>query len=520
MTAVSNLRGLARLGFGLTEFVKEPISVGTAKRRIARQLQLRQETFLQILDQAVFRNAQSPYLKLFRLAGCEFGDVRSMVIRDGPEGALEQFLKAGIYVSFEEFKGFSPAVRGSQTFEFGESDFDNPLITRHFQSSSGGTRGRPTRVVVDLEHIRQSVPHWAVWFAEHGLMDAPLVYYTPTHPGICNGLLRCAGFGKGLSKWFAIAKWRLFGTGSSRVLFTSWFGAPWESSVPRRYRLKKAGGSESIWPTCLARGQRPCLNTYPSTSVRICHAMEERGISLEGSTFLLRGEALTAQMRSAIESAGARAVQSYGFSEGGTVGAQCSHPSCPDDVHLFEDAFAVVQRERHSAEGTPAGSLLLTALRRACPKILLNTEIGDHAILENRSCDCLFGALGYRKHLHTIRGFDKVTGDGMTFFGPDIVRILQERLPQTFGGAMTDYQLIEEEDARGVSQYALLVNPTLGPLDEQTVAAAFLENLAGLRRYYRFKTNLWAQVGTLRVRRQCPVLTKRGKFLPLRSFRR
>ncbi len=90
MNAISNLRGLARLGFGLTGFLKEPISVGTAQQRIARQLQLRRETLLQIIEQAVFRNSQSPYLKLFRLAGCEFGDVRAMVIRDGPEGALDQ----------------------------------------------------------------------------------------------------------------------------------------------------------------------------------------------------------------------------------------------------------------------------------------------------------------------------------------------------------------------------------------------------------------------------------------------
>ncbi len=84
---------------------------------------------------------------------------------------------------------------------------------------------------------------------------------------------------------------------------------------------------------------------------------------------------------------------------------------------------------------------------------------------------------------------------------------------------MTDYQLIEEDDASGVCRYALLVNPRVGPLDEQAVTEAFLEYLAGLRRYYRFKTNLWAQLGTLQVRRQVPVLTSRGKFLPFRSFR-
>ena len=35
----------------------------------------------------------------------------------------------------------------------------------HFESRSGGTRGRPTRIRVDLEHAAQSAPHWALWFA-------------------------------------------------------------------------------------------------------------------------------------------------------------------------------------------------------------------------------------------------------------------------------------------------------------------------------------------------------------------
>ena len=33
----------------------------------------------------------------------------------------------------------------------------------------------------------------------------------------------------------------------------------------------------------------------------------------------------------------------YGFSEGGTVGQQCRHPTEPDDVHVAKDAFAVIE---------------------------------------------------------------------------------------------------------------------------------------------------------------------------------
>ena len=268
-----------------------------------------------------------------------------------------------------------------------------------------------------------------------------------------------------------------------------------------------------------SQGARPCLNTYPSAAVRICKAMEERGFNLNGCTFLLRGEALTQSRRTSIEHAGAKAIQTYGFAEGGTVGSQCAQPSSADDVHLFEDVFAVIQRQRSLAEGVSVGSLLLTGLRRACPKVLLNTEIGDHGVIESRACDCLFGRLGYRRHIHSVRGFDKVTSEGMTFFGPDVVRLVEEVLPHRFGGSMTDYQLVEEEDSQGLCRYALLVNPDIGVLDERALITAFLDELGRTRRYYGFKVNLWAQAGTLKVRRQHPVATPRGKVLPFRALR-
>jgi thioredoxin reductase len=57
--------------------------------------------------------------------------------------------QSGVYVSFEELKGLTPAVRGSQRFTFRSTDFDNPRITPHFYGSSGGTRGRPSRIMID-----------------------------------------------------------------------------------------------------------------------------------------------------------------------------------------------------------------------------------------------------------------------------------------------------------------------------------------------------------------------------------
>jgi hypothetical protein len=104
-------------------------------------MQTREATFLQKVEWAIFANPRSPYLKLFRAAGCELGDVRNLVKQEGIEGTLQLLLEAGIYATFDEFKGQTPAVRGSQTFVSRDADFDNPSITAHFQSRSGGTRG-------------------------------------------------------------------------------------------------------------------------------------------------------------------------------------------------------------------------------------------------------------------------------------------------------------------------------------------------------------------------------------------
>ncbi len=518
MPLLSDAYGLLRFASGLPKFVAAPLSTEAAQAYIRKRIASRPAAFLDMITRAVFANPTSPYLKLFRAAGCELGDVRQLVEAEGVEGTLQALLRAGVYTTFEEFKGLAPAVRGSQKFAFRADEFDNPLITTHYASNSGGTRARATRVNIDLEHIAQSAPSWAVWFAAHEWLDRPLVYWTPTHSGIVNGQLRCARFGKRVVKWFAIV-----GMGMTRDRLTAACvhrlarraaGVPRPELVPldEAWRVGE-------YLTGLARnGPPPCINTYASAAVRICLAMRTRGISLRGVTFLLRGEPLTSTRREAIEASGAQAVQTYGFAEGGPVGAQCPTPAAPDDVHVFLDAFAVTHRARPVGDGEPVGALLLTALRPAAPKIMLNTEIGDHGVLTARRCGCLFDAVGYGTHLHDIRSFEKLTGEGMTFVGADLVLVLEEVLPRRFGGTVADYQLLEEQDARGLPRYALLVSPAVGTVDEKALVSTFLGELGKLRSHYRFMTALWARADILRVERRQPVATGRGKILPFRPL--
>ena len=54
----------------------------------------REAAFLRTLERAVFSYPQSPYLQLFRHAGCELEDVHNLVARDGLEEALRTLLEA------------------------------------------------------------------------------------------------------------------------------------------------------------------------------------------------------------------------------------------------------------------------------------------------------------------------------------------------------------------------------------------------------------------------------------------
>ncbi len=503
----------SRLAFALPGFLRETISADEAKAYIRERMEARPEVFLRMVEQAVFGNPRSPYLQLFRAAGCELGDLRPLVTREGLDATLHQLHRAGIFVTFEEFKGRALAVRGSQTFEFRDSDFDNQSITTHYRSRTGGSHGRPTQVRVGLTHIEQTVPHWAAWFASHGWSAQPVVFWTPIHASVANGQLRYAKTGQRFVKWFSLGHG---GSLTDRLsaayvhgLIRRAAGFPKPEPVP----LSEAWVVGEFVAGLARQGPTPCVNVSPSAAVRISLAMQQRGVSLANVAFLLRGEPLTPERRAVIEASGARAVQTYGFAEGGTVGSQCPQPIQADDIHVFLDAFAVIGRDRPPYTSDSATALLMTGLRSACPKIMLNTEIGDYGVLETRRCDCLLGELGYDRHIHSIRSFDKFSGEGVTFIGADLQLLLEKSLPGRFGGNVGDYQLLEEQDTRGLPRYTLVVDPRVGPLDEEALCRTVLEELGRINGTYRLMVQVWKQADFLRVSRRSPVQTGRGKIL-------
>jgi hypothetical protein len=481
-------------------------------------MERREAAFVDKVDRAIVRNPRSPYLRLFRRAGVELGDVRRLATGRGVEGALEALRAAGIYVTFNEFKGREPIRRGSDTFAVRESDFDNPWITPHFRAGSGGSTGTPTRILVDLEHLAQTAPHHRLWFEEHGWMDRPLLLWTEGGAAVANRHLLCTRFGQRFARWFCYTdprgvKARL-AAGCVHALVRRAAGIPRPERVPvtEAWRI-----GECLVELQKAR-QRPCLITTPSQAIQVCLAARQRGETLDAVTFLVGGEPLTPTRRQTIEAHGARAVPTYGSAEGGNVGSQCRAAPEVDDVHVSLDAYAALTSARTVADGPAVDALLLTALRPSCPKVLFNTEIGDSAVVTTRRCGCLFDEVGYRQHLHTIRSFDKLTGVGLTFVGADLYRVMEEILPRRFGGSALDYQIVEQQDARGLPRYRLLVSPEVGPIDEPRVCAAFLDELAKRWVAYRWMTDVWSQAGVLEVARERPVRTPAGKVFPFRTL--
>jgi len=97
------------------------------------------------------------------------------------------------------------------------------------------------------------------------------------------------------------------------------------------------------------------------------------------------------------------------------------------------------------------------------------------------------------------------------------VHILEQVLPARFGGTALDYQMVEEEDEVGFTCLYVYVHPRLPDIDEQQVVQVLLQALSESSPMADATRTVWQDAGTIRVRRAEPILTARGKLLPLRT---
>jgi hypothetical protein len=514
---VRDLGILARLGRDLGPFLRRPLEVDRAHGHARGRLAEREARFLAGARTMIYGHADSPYLRLLRTVGCEYGDVERLVSQRGVEGALERLAADGVYVTFDEFKGRREAVRGSRRFAFAEADFDNPGLASHFEVRSGGTRGPATAVKMHLAFVSELAVSTALAFRAHSLERHDHVIWlgagvTPT--------LIYARLGRPPLAWlYPVEPLPFVVRAGSRYLAVlgRLFGRP--LPVPAFHDLADPGGLAVRLAAFVQDGRRVCVTTYASSAVRVAAGARDRGIDLTGVCFITLGEPFTAGKRATVEGAGARALVRYAFTEGGILGYACADPTDSDDLHLFTDCYGFVQRRRAvGASGPEVDALLVTSLLPSAPKVLLNVETGDYGLVGRRACGCALGAAGLGVHISRIRSFEKLSGEGMTFVQTDLLRVLEEVLPARFGGSGSDYQIIEEE-RDGILGLSLVISPRVGAVDEAQAAGVFLQELGREGGLEGMGAEVWRRANTVTVQRRWPLATKAGKILPFQIER-
>jgi hypothetical protein len=497
------------LGVGLRRFLRRKITLEEARTIVEQLIEEREANFLRLMEQGVFAHIRSPYLPLLKLAGCEMGDIHNMVRSRGLEETLRALREAGVYFSFEEFKGLEPTLRNGQVISVYPQDFDNPCLQPYYHGQSGGTTGAATRVSIDLDHMVAAAPFDMLTRHAHDILGVPTAIWLGGIPGL-NVVLRSAMLSHIPQKWFTDStSLNLHAATAYLVLMGRLFGVSFPWPEPVRW-------DEAVviarWAAKTIKTNGACvIRTMVSKALRVCVAAQEEGIDLTGVTFLVTGEPPTLSKVQGITRTGARYVPFYAFTEhGACAGFGCAQPADENDIHFSKDALALIQfpRKVTGSEST-VDAFNFTSLLPTAPKLLLNVEMDDYGLIETRSCGCPLESYGFTEHLYRIRSFRKLTGGGPTLVGSKMAYILEEVLPSRFGGSPLDYQLLEEEDENGFTRFSLVVNPKVQLSNETEVVETVLKALG------KWQATQYHQAGMLRVRRMEPILTNRGKLLPI-----
>lgn len=522
MSSIDRVRMYWRFASGLRRFLSDTITPEQSRKTIEGRLQNRESNFLGAVKASIYDNTVSPYLKLLNIAGCEYGDLEKKVPSDGVESTLKELYRAGVYVTLEEFKGRREIKRGSGSFAVNEGDFDVPKKSSVISGESGATRSAGTRTSYDFDYLASYAVHRSIMLSAAGAFGVPTGLWWPILPG--GGpkmLLTLTKAGLTPVKWFSQVGGRGTGTTFKDRMATRYivqaarlFGN--DLPAPEYARLDEAD-KVAMWMAAVTqRGRGCCLLTYPSSAVRVCRAAQQNALDISGSKFIGGGEPFTEAKRNEVESVGATFLPIYAFVEAGTVGLGCTNPAAAGDVHFLDDEFAVIQHKRdvpHS--GISVDAFLFSTLLTSAPKVMLNTESGDYGDMENVDCGCEYHKLGFNTILSNIRGFDKLTAEGMTLVGTDLARIIEEVLPARFGGTSTDYQIVEEEDASGQTRMTVLVSPEIPNVDEEELIRMIVDSLP----HGGITPDVWSAAHTFRLQRISPMATRRGKLLPLHILR-
>jgi hypothetical protein len=524
-----NFLGICRLARALPAFFRARTTVAQAEEEIKTVLERRTETFLELARARIYANPESPYLRLLKLAGCEFSDLRSHVLAHGLEATLERLAREGVYLTADEFKGKKDVVRRGESFRASLADFRRPDPTPGFVAQSSGSSNLPTRSFVSLDWIAMRSYPVCIAFSAHELFSSSFAFYDAVLPGSggVQSLLAYSKLGIRIDRWFArqvpvygrLQKAHHLSVTYLIVIASRCFGV----AIPKPELIDSSNMRRIVrWALQQqAGGRQCCIDTVASSAVRIALAASEMGESLDGVKFIVHGEPFTESKRETIERSGASFTLRYSFSPAFFVGTGCAHPVHNDEVHVNRHLLAVT-RQGFPLENpyAPSDALLFTTLHPLAPQLLLNVQNGDSAALEERDCGCALEKAGLTLHLYNIRSYEKFTSEGMNYFYAGLLELIEKILPAEFGGGPGDYQLVEEEDENGQTRLTLRVHPEVGEIDQQKLLLRLRAELGRGSWSHEFQTRIWEGAGTLRVKREAPFASSRGKILPLEIRKR
>lgn len=507
-----------RMAKGVWRYAKAP-RVEDARSVIRENVERRQEHFLDLTRRVVFSNPANPYHAMFRIAGCGLEDLAGEVRRQGLEGALESISRAGVYLTHEEFKGRRPIVRSGQHIPMNAESFTNPLVAPMFETASSGSGGARTRTLWGMEtRLYRDAQHMLTRL-EFALLGRPEIVLAPLLPSNW-GLLFSVRAGRERSpmeRWFTYGgrfreAWHYRVATHALVHLARLAGAPMPS--PEYLPPDDFAPVAEYLARRRAAGQPCVVHGLVSPVVRIAMAARQAGLDISGTFFRAGGEALTDAKREIVESTGSEITPSYVVSELGAVGVGCRRMRSGNSVHHFADSTAVIRRRvRAPLTNTDVDAMLFTTLLPFSPRVLINADMGDCGVVEPVNCDCTFAQAGFTTRVRDIWSYAKLTGQGMTLVGTDLIQILEHELPARFGGGPGDYQLVEREGL-GQTEILLRVSPRAGVRSAAEVREYMLKRMRG---FYggALASRDWRHTQAVRVEIAEPLMGATGKVLPL-----
>lgn len=489
-----------------------PSAIGVADLRHA--LATREERFLAMARREIYARPSGVYARLLRHAGCAYGDLEARVRADGLESTLSKLAAEGVRLTEAEFRGRVDVERSRLRFRVHADDLAPSRFDVGLLANSSGSGGSVLPCQFPIEWLDLEATVIETFLAAHDLRNH--VHATDD--------ARLTG-GAGVKFMVLLGRYG--------IACTRWFvrDVRLEGALLRAYHdivareLAFVGnrvGAGFARPTVATdadvvawieeerrAGRSCCIRTAVSRAVDVAREANAAGARLDGTVFLATGEPLTGQRRQVIEASGARVVPQYGFIPGGLLGVGCARPSALDDMHVMSHVLAAV--------GAPDGTgtrrrLLVTTLNSRAPSIQLNVENGDLAEITERDCGCLLGAHGLMTHVSHVGSDRHLTLGGGKYTIENLARLVEQTLPEACGGAVGDYQLVEEVGADGRGHVTLRVHPRAEVPHDEHLLATLRRELAVGSRGNRFIATAWDESGALRIVRRAPVATARGKI--------